>query len=97
MCALSPSRLAASASMRPSWPPPRMPMVLPGGSRASRLILDRLSDGVSLRRAEGSDAKRKPAVAERQDLRRQQSGIGRAGSADGERADRDAGGQLGER
>ena len=57
-------------------------MVLPGGSRASRLILDRLSDGVSLRRAKGSDAKRKPAVAERQDLRRQQPGIGRSGRAD---------------
>ena len=27
-----PSRAAASASMRPSWPPPRMPMVAPSGS-----------------------------------------------------------------
>jgi hypothetical protein len=24
-------RRAAMANMRPSWPPPRMPMVLPGG------------------------------------------------------------------
>ncbi len=27
----SPSREADKASMRPSWPPPRMPMVEPGG------------------------------------------------------------------
>ena len=32
----SPSSAAASASMRPSWPPPRMPMVPPGGDHAGQ-------------------------------------------------------------
>src|SRR5512144_1204532 len=78
------------ASMRPSWPPPKMPMVEPGGSGTSGIVLDRLSDGLGLRRAEGSDPRGKLLVGKREDLRRKQPGIGRSRLADGERSDRNA-------
>src|SRR5512143_700903 len=94
MCDLRPRRLAATASMRPSWPPPKMPMVEPGGSGASGIVLDRLGDGLSLRRAEGSAACGKLLVGKREDLRREQSRVGRSCLADGERSDRNAGRHL---
>src|SRR5919106_5130405 len=94
MLVLSPSLAAASASMRPSCPPPRMPIVLPGGSGASGIILDRLGDGVGLGGAQGGDAVREARVGQRQDLRRKQAGIGGTGFADRQGADRYAGRHL---
>src|ERR1700694_2611380 len=94
MWVLSPSLAAATASMRASWPPPRMPMVLPGASGLSGIILERLGYGFGLRRAPGHDAGGKPRIAERQDLRCEQSGIGGAGLADGKGADRHPGRHL---
>src|SRR3990170_6890818 len=95
MWLFSPSLAAASASMRPSWPPPRMPMVLPGG-RASGIILWCLGNAVGLCRAPRDDAGGERLVGKRQDLRGEKASIGGAGRADGERADWNAGGHLGD-
>ena len=85
--------------MRPSWPPPRMPMVEPGGSA------QRLSCILGLRRRSrrrcGLRARGRPrarcrscASARARICAAEQAGIGRAGLADGERADRHAGRHL---
>ena len=57
---LKPSRAAASASMRPSCPPPKMPIVPPGRrtrelSGHSRAVRRRLGDRVGLARAPGRE------------------------------------------
>src|SRR3990170_8071985 len=96
MWVLSPSRAAAMASMRPSWPPPRMPMVLPGGSGLSGIILERLGYALRLCRSPGHDAGGKAGIAKREDLGCEQSGIGGARFADCQRADRHAGRHLGD-
>src|SRR3954470_17535502 len=94
MWALSPRLAAASASMRPSWPPPRMPTVDPGvmrrGGLTSRVVLRALRDSVGLPGPPGVQTAGERVVAERQDGRRKQRGVDRAGAANGERADRDA-------
>src|SRR5215471_2272412 len=95
MWVLSPSLAAASASMRPSWPPPNIPMLLPGG-RASGIVLRSLGNAVGLGSAPGHDAGGERLIGERKNLRCQQSGIGGASFADGERPHRHAGGHLGD-
>ena len=55
-----PSRAAASASMRPSWPPPRTPMVAPGGSGKPAIALIVL-DRSRRRRRSASRARRRAA------------------------------------
>ena len=81
--------------MRPSWPPPRMPMVAPGFEQALSLWAAWRRLGLPLR-ARRRAAWRAP-VRQRQHGGRQQRRIDRAGLADGERADRDAARHLHDR
>src|SRR6185503_1779220 len=81
-----PSRLAAAASMRPSWPPPRMPMVWPGASGRTVMrssgVLDRLGDTGGLPRGELGDALGHCLVAGAQDAGGEQGGVLRPRLAD---------------
>ena len=91
---LKPSRAAASASMRPSWPPPRMPIVA-SGRAATRCMLTPCPSGVSatavgLRCAPGVEPLGERRIGQRQHARGEQRRIDRAGLADRERADRHA-------
>src|SRR5688572_6537565 len=91
MWVFMPSRAAASASMRPSCPPPRMPITLPGGSGPSlRLIGRELGDGLALLAPIGLEAFVELGVVEREDRGGEKRGVGRTGFPDRERADRDA-------
>src|SRR5262245_40955508 len=87
-----PSRAAASASMRPSWPPPRMPIIEPGGSGLAAGIDVRraLRDGFRLRAPPIGEAFCERLVGGRKDRGGKEPGIGRAGLADRERPDRNA-------
>ena len=67
-----------------------MPIVDPGGRPASAIVPGCLGDRVRLRPPPGVEAFGERRVAERDDLRRQQAGIGRARLADRQRADGDA-------
>src|SRR5688572_21894198 len=95
------------AVMRPSCPPPRMPIVPPGAmvcpvsalmsppAVAALLIPSwafRHCLGLFMAIAIQPLAQRR--VVQGNDRRRQQGGIGRPGLADGKRADRDAGRHL---
>src|SRR5687767_6535450 len=97
MWVLKPSLEAASDSMRPSWPPPRIPMTEPGGRmrRSGSGIGARLGgDGSGLLVAEVPERERNGRPAEGQHLGRQQGGVDGSGLADRQRADRDAGRHL---
>src|SRR6185437_13437047 len=93
-----PSRAAASASIRPSWPPPSMPIVLPCGSGSMSIVVARkfrhsggLASAVGVER--GGDL----GVAERQHRGGEEGGVGGTSLADGERADRYSGRHLDDR
>src|SRR5690606_36552111 len=89
-----PSLLAASANMRPNWPPPRMPIMLPAGSgemsSAKGLlgICGKERDRCGLAGAIGIEPVGQVIVGQCQDRCGKQGGIDGAGFADGERADR---------
>src|ERR1700758_3554752 len=83
---LKPSRAAASASMRPSWPPPRIPMVASGLSTS---VLRMGRDRIGLRRAPGVEALAEAGIGQGEHRRSEQRGIDGASLADRERADRD--------
>ena len=88
--------LPASASMRPSWPPPMHPTTcmlavkpLRGSGSASTASV--------CSRAEALEHRAQLRARAREDRRREQRGVDRAGLADRERADRDAGRHLHDR
>src|SRR5437763_6673678 len=101
MWVLSPRRAAAIASMRPSWPLPRMPMVEPGGSgprsMPSGIVLRRLWNRRGLLGTQGLEALGEVLVLECQDLRGEQAGISGSGLADGQGPHRHAGRHLHDR
>src|SRR5690606_30410008 len=99
MWVFRPRRAAASASMRPSWPPPRMPMVLPSGSGTALLgnIDGTLRDGLRLLAAMRVEPLGDIGIAEGEDGGGEQVSIGGTGLADGEGADRIAGRHLDDR
>src|SRR5690349_9480469 len=84
--------------MRPSWPPPRIPMVLPCGSgEASDIVGWKLGDGSGLVGAEIVERRSDLRIGEREDRCSQQGGIDGAGATDGESAHRNAGRHLDDR
>src|ERR1700691_3289690 len=95
---LKPSRAAACASMRPNWPPPRIPIVAPGSSTGDALLTRRIlrpfGDAGGLTFAPRFQPAAQAGIAQRQNARRQKCGVDRARLADGERADRNAGRHL---
>ena len=83
--------------MRPSWPPPRMPIVAPGSSSRPRpnsltlpLDVGRSGDGLGLRLAPGVEPRRERRIGQRQHAGGEQRRVDRAGLADRQRADRNA-------
>src|SRR4051812_226119 len=96
MWVLKPRRDAASESMRPSWPPPRMPMVAPRG-RASAIFAGCRGDLGGLLGAIAGQGGVQLLVVEREDRGSEERGVGGAGLADGKSADGDAGGHLDDR
>src|SRR4051794_7435346 len=99
MCVRIPSRAAARASMRPSWPPPRMPMTLPCRRGALLLVIIAREEGYrgGLIAAEKLECCLDLGGAEGQDGRRPQCRVGGPGLADGKGPDRDAGRHLHDR
>src|ERR1700712_1902 len=98
MWARMPRRAAARASMRPSWPPPRMPMMLPGGRGALFGIVggeSRTASGLAQPQLfqRGFDL----VVEQGQHGGGQQGRIGGASLADCQGADGDAGWHLHDR
>ena len=98
---LRPSCAAASASMRPSWPPPRMPTVDPGGSGVAKPH-QASSFGCSATAAvccgpPGFEPRGQGAVGQRQHAGRQQGRIDGARLADGQGSHRNAGRHLDDR
>src|SRR4051812_6535362 len=94
----SPSLAAASASMRPSWPPPTIPTVLPGASGLSKLFMTSLwllGDGAGLFGAPGIQALFHTRIGQTQNGGGMQRSILGAGLADGEGRHRHAARHLG--
>jgi hypothetical protein len=90
-----PSFSAAIASMRPSWPAPRMPIVAPGlRIIAPPLVGRKFGDLGRARRPPRLEPRRQRFVGERQHGCGEQRRVDRARFADRERADRNAGRHL---
>src|SRR6185503_18834351 len=75
-----PSSAAARLSMRPSWPPPMMPMAAPGASGKEAMspalsVFHRLGNGLRLPGGEGGDPVGYGGIGERQDLGREDTGV----------------------
>src|SRR5690606_41940095 len=88
------SGVPASASMRPSWPPPITPIFM-FVSLALRLTRSRIVEHrAGLLFAELLERRMILRVLAAEDARRQQRGIGGAGLADGQGGDRHAAGHL---
>src|SRR4029078_2603439 len=91
MCVEKPSSAAAVASMRPSWPPPRMPIVMPGATGAGSLIVGRMFlDAGGLVYAPVFKPGGECFVAEGQYGGSEQGGVDGAGAPDRKGADRHA-------
>src|SRR5260221_7067509 len=84
-----PSSAAAMASMRPSWPPPRMPTIMPGASGRS-FIAGTFVHAGRLVHAPAVEFGRDLVVGKREDGGGEERGVDRPGAADGERADRNS-------
>src|SRR6185312_15522412 len=95
-------RAAASASIRPSWPPPRMPRVEPGFRIGKSLamsvysafdaffgfgVLRMFADRIGLTLPEVLEALRDFSIGEREHGRREQRRVDRTGFPDREGAD----------
>src|SRR5690606_2038681 len=87
-----PSGVPASASMRPSCPPPMMPIFMLTSSRLSWIRV--VQYGFGLVAAVAQQRLVELRVAAAQNTGSQQRGVDRAGLADGQRRDRHAGGHL---
>src|SRR5690349_1610486 len=90
-----PSSAAASASMRPSWPPPRIPTIMPGRTGDGSFIVRRaLVDGRRLGHAPAVEPAGNLVAEQSEHGRGEEGSIDRARAADGERPDRHAGRHL---
>src|ERR1700749_856335 len=96
---LRPRRAAASVSIRPSWPPPKMPTVPPGSTILFGIdfVGGRFGHVRCLARTIGFEALGQVLVSDREDRGGEERRVGRTGLADRERADGHAGGHLHDR
>src|SRR3569833_262129 len=102
MLVFSPSRAAAIASMRPSWPPPMMPMVPPGASGLFNVFIEGASFGTlgygpRLLGAPGIQFLFHRRIGQAQDRGGMQRGVFGAGLPDGESRHRHPARHLGDR
>src|SRR5262249_17268118 len=88
-----PSSAVASASIRPSCPPPKIPTTPPACSGAAA-IARALGDGGGLRLAPARQACREAGIRQGKDRRGMEGGVDGAGLADGERRHGHAAGHL---